>query len=110
MNVSTREQDGITIVELEGRLDTNTAPDAEQALVELVESGAAKVLLNFEKLDFVSSAGLRVVLATAKKMKASGGQLQVCSLNEIVAEVFEISGFAMLFKIHASLDDALANF
>jgi anti-sigma B factor antagonist len=110
MDISTREQDGISIVQLEERLDTNTAPEAERALAELVEGGAAKVLLNFEKLDFVSSAGLRVVLATAKKMKASGGQLQVCTLNEIVAEVFEISGFAMLFKVHKTLDDALANF
>jgi anti-sigma B factor antagonist len=110
MNITTREQDGITIVDLAGRLDTNTAPHAEEALSAILETGASKLLLNFEKLDFVSSAGLRIVLATAKKMKSTKGELQMCALNEIVAEVFEISGFAMLFKIHATADDALAAF
>jgi anti-sigma B factor antagonist len=110
MNIETNEQSGISVVEFDGRLDTNSAPDAEKALAALVEGGATKILLNFEKLQFVSSAGLRVVLATAKKLKATGGQLQLCALNDIVEDIFEMSGFSTLFKIHKSVDEAVSGF
>lgn len=110
MQINTREIDGISVVDLEGRLDTNTSTEAEKALVALVEGGASKILLNFEKLEFVSSAGLRIILATAKKLKASGGQLQLCTLNEIVQEIFDISGFSTLLSVHKTVDDALGGF
>ena len=110
MQINTREVDGITIIDLEGRLDTNTAADAEKSLVAIVEAGASKLLLDFEKLDFVSSAGLRIILATAKKLKASGGQLQLCRLNEIVQEIFDISGFSTLLSVHKTVDDGLGGF
>jgi anti-sigma B factor antagonist len=110
MQVNTREVDGITVVDLEGRLDTNTAEDTEKSLTAIVEGGASKLLLNFDKLDFVSSAGLRIVLATAKKLKATGGQLQLCNLNEIVQEIFDISGFSTLLSVHKNIDDGLGGF
>ena len=110
MQINTREIDGISVVDLEGRLDTNTSTEAEKALVALVEGGVSKILLNFEKLEFVSSAGLRIILATAKKLKASGGQLQLCTLNEIVQEIFDISGFSTLLSVHKTVDDALGGF
>ena len=68
MNISTREVDTVTVVHFEGNLDTNTAPEAEQRFNDLISGGASKILVDFGALDYISSAGLRVLLATAKKL------------------------------------------
>ena len=110
MEISIRKQDEIAIVELEGKLDTQTAPDAEKALAELIDEGSCKLLVNFGKLDYGSSVGLRVLLATAKRLRTIEGEMRLCAFNEVVREVFEISGFAKIFKIYASEPEALDNF
>ncbi len=110
MELVTREQGGATVVELIGRLDTNTSSDAQTAINELLDKGTQKLLIDFAKLDYVSSAGLRVLLATAKRMNSSGGKLRLCSLNETVQEVFDISGFSGLLNLFKSSDEALNGF
>ena len=99
MQISHEETDVATIVRLEGNLDTNTSPDAESFLNESIEDGASKIVVNLDQVDFVSSAGLRVLLATAKKLGSSGGSLRICGLNETVNEVFEISGFSTILSV-----------
>ena len=66
--------------------------------------------MNFEKLDYISSAGLRVLLAAAKQLKGIDGELRICSLNEVVREVFDISGFTTIFKVFGSESEALDGF
>jgi anti-sigma B factor antagonist len=110
MNISTREEGGVTVVGVEGNLDTNTAPDAQQHLDGLQDGGVQKILVNFTDLDYISSAGLRVLLATAKRISASGGSLRICGLNETVSEVFEISGFSVILNVFGSEADALEGF
>ena len=66
--------------------------------------------MNLEKLNYISSAGLRVLLAAAKKLRTTGGELRICSLSELVAEVFDISGFDMILPISATETDALEGF
>jgi anti-anti-sigma factor len=110
MNITTEETDGVTTVVFEGSLDTNTAPDAEAKLGELLTAGAAKILIDFAALDYISSAGLRVLLVTGKKLGSSGGSMRLCNLNETVDEVFEISGFSTIFNVFKTRDDALAGF
>ena len=110
MNISTREEGSATIVEFEGNLDTNTAPDAQDKLNEVLAGGANRVLVDFSELDYISSAGLRVLLVTAKRMTATGGNLHICALNETVNEVFEISGFSMIFNVFDNESEALAAF
>ena len=78
MKIETRESQGIQIVAFEGNLDTNSSPEAEAKINELMDAGNQKLLVNFEQLNFISSAGLRVLLATVKKLNASGGDLRVC--------------------------------
>jgi anti-sigma B factor antagonist len=73
MQISSEAQDNIMIVRLEGNLDTNTSTEAHDYLNRAIDEGAAKVVVSFEKVDFVSSAGLRVLLATAKRLGGSGG-------------------------------------
>lgn len=86
-----------TILKIEGRLDTMTAPKLEQA-INALPADTVDLVLDMEKLDYISSAGLRIVLAAQKKM-SSVGSLKLISVNETVMEVFEITGFADILTI-----------
>ena len=110
MKLTTQESGGVTIVEFEGKLDTNTCPDAEVLMKKTLDDGAKKILADFSKLDFVSSAGLRVLLFTAKHLESSGGELRICGLNETVSEIFEISGFDTILSVFGTTEDAMAGF
>ena len=110
MKIEVRESNDVKILEFEGNLDTNTSPDAEAKLNELIDNGSQKLLINFGKLNFISSAGLRVLLATAKKLKGTGGNLRICALNSTVQEVFDISGFGSILSVSSSESEALSSF
>ncbi len=110
MNITTTEVEGVTIAEFEGNLDTNTAPDAEERLGELLEKGVTKILVDFTTLNYISSAGLRVLLVTTKRLGGTGGSMRLCGLNETVDEVFEISGFSTIFSVFGTRDEALDGF
>ena len=86
-------------IALEGRLDTMTAPELEAELNKSM-AGAESLTLDFSKLDYISSAGLRVLLSAHKAMSAKGG-MKVTHANEIVQEVFEVTGFADILTIEA---------
>ena len=84
-------------IALEGRLDTTTAPELEQALKESMDAAAA-LTLDFSKLDYISSAGLRVLLSAHKAMSRKDG-MKVVNVNEIVREVFDVTGFGDILTI-----------
>lgn len=84
-------------IALEGRLDTMTAPELEAELSKSLD-GAESLMLDFSKLEYISSAGLRVLLSAHKAMSGNGG-LKVTNANEIVQEVFEVTGFADILTI-----------
>jgi anti-anti-sigma factor len=110
MKFETIAIESVTVVEMEGNLDTNTSVEAQDHVNGLMDDGAAKLLVDFTKVDFVSSAGLRVLLATAKKLGGIGGSLRICGLNEAVNEVFEISGFSTILEVFPTRDDAMQGF
>jgi anti-sigma B factor antagonist len=110
MNISSREVGNAILVMVEGHLDTNTSPDAQNYLDRLVESGTQKILISFEKTNYISSAGLRVVLATAKLLNKSGGDLRLCNLSSTVRDVFEISGFTTILNVFDSEKEAIDSF
>jgi anti-sigma B factor antagonist len=90
--------DGNTLnVALEGRLDTVTAPELEASLREDLDK-IDSLVLDFSKLEYISSAGLRVLLSAHKSMAGKGG-MKVKNVNEIVNEVFEVTGFADILNI-----------
>ncbi len=84
-------------IALEGRLDTTTAPELEQALKASLDD-ANTLTMDFEKLDYISSAGLRVLLSAHKIMSKKGG-MKIVKVNEIVDEVFEVTGFKDILDI-----------
>ncbi len=106
MQISTRTSNDIHIVAIAGSLDSTTSPEAQKA-IDAVLAGARKVALDFSQLDYISSAGLRVLLGAAKKLRASGGTLGIFGLNQSVREVFEISGFSTILAVYPSEAEAL---
>ena len=110
MEVIEKRQDGISIVKLLGRLDSNTSPEFEERLFGVIEDGERSVVVDFEELDYISSAGLRVLLKAAKELKRSQGKIVLCSMKDYIKEVFEIAGFVSLFPIVSSLGDAIKQF
>ena len=95
MNIAFNKKADAMDVSIEGRLDTNTAPEFESFLAENLD-GVKALNINCEKLAYVSSAGLRVLLSTQKKMKDAMKLTNVC---ELVMEVFEMTGFADILVI-----------
>ena len=94
----TKKQNGTALeIALEGRLDTMTAPELEAELDRSL-GGADSLTMDFSKLEYISSAGLRVLLSAYKIMNAKGG-MKVTHVNEIVQEVFEVTGFAEILTI-----------
>jgi stage II sporulation protein AA (anti-sigma F factor antagonist) len=98
----------ICVVRPEGRLDSANGSAFQKELLDLIEEGTGKLLLDLSELQYISSAGLRVVLIAAERMKSSGGRIALCSLNRHVNDVFEISGFSAILEIFPSYDDAAA--
>ncbi len=110
MQISIKTADEVTVMDFEGELDTQTSPDALSQMTRVVDEGVRKILVNCDKLDYVSSAGLRVLLTAAKQLKADDGELRICCLNDMVKEVFDISGFITIFNVFASESEALVDF
>jgi anti-anti-sigma factor len=107
MQMSTRTSNDIHIVAIAGSLDSGTSPEAQKSL-DAAAAGAKKLALDFSNLDYISSAGLRVLLGVAKKLRSSGGTLGMFGLNQSVREVFDISGFSSILPVYASEAEALA--
>ena len=99
MNISINEENGISILDLEGDLDTSTSPEVERRVNELINSDKGKIIIDLSNTRFVSSAGLRVFLSTAKQLTAKGGAFKICSPNDVVKEILDLVGaiFDFLF-------------
>ncbi len=107
LEVKVDEVNHVVVIKLAGNLDTNTAPEAETAINSWLEKDAKKMVVDLEEAKYVSSAGLRVFLATAKKMTAAGGAVIFCSPNEVVQEILDISGFSTILNIKSNQEIAL---
>lgn len=107
MDVNISEKQDAFVVSVKGRVDAVTAPELEKTISKYADSDKGKIILDFNELEYISSAGLRVVLVTAKKMKAKQGELLVSGLKDTVKDVFELSGFYLIIKIFDTVEAAL---
>ncbi len=90
------ENDRLTVA-LEGRLDTTTAPQLEESLKESID-GVKELVMDFEKLEYISSAGLRVLLS-AQKIMTKQGSMKVIHVSDLIKEIFEVTGFIDILTI-----------
>ena len=99
LNIKKTIENGKAVFALDGRMDTTTAPELELALNEAYEN-VSELTLDMENLDYISSAGLRVLLSAQKKMSMRG-EMKLIHVKEIVMEVFEVTGFSDILTIEA---------
>lgn len=107
MPIAYRNAGAVHIASLEGQLNSNNSAEAESELLALATPGA-RMLLDFTRLDYISSAGLRVVLVLAKRLRKLEGKLVLCGMQDHVREVFDISGFLAILEVVATRDEAMA--
>jgi anti-anti-sigma factor len=109
MEITPRQHGDVLVLDMIGRLDTSTSGTAHDAVVNVANTGPKKVILNLDKVDYVTSAGLRVILTLAKLLQSSSGELKICRASAPVKEVLETSGFNSLIKIFDDEKSAVAS-
>ena len=107
MTITQTDKDGVMQVSISGRLDAVSAVEADKSFSTILDAGHKNLLFNLTALNYISSAGLRVLLVVAKRIQQDGGKVVLCALSDNVKEVFEISGFSSIFSIFESKDEAL---
>jgi anti-anti-sigma factor len=107
VQINVTKGQNVLIVSVEGRMDTVSAPEFQERMEDLLDQGETGILMDFGKLEYVSSAGLRSILVAAKKAKSLGGMVSCCSLQDMVRKVFDISGFTAMLPVFDSVEDAL---
>ena len=110
MSVSTEWawNDTAIVVTADGRVDGTNARDFQSALEAVIEASDQAVILDMERLTYISSAGLRVILLAAKSLQRKDAALSICSLSDPIREIFSVSGFDQIIPIHATQAEALA--
>jgi anti-anti-sigma factor len=108
MEISATEKDGIWIAVMDGKLDTANSAGAEERLMDLLGAGASRLVLDLGQVDYIASSGLRSLLKLAQRMKQEEGLLHLCSLNDMVSEVFQISGFDRILTVYDTEEQAVA--
>jgi anti-anti-sigma factor len=108
MELTHEVSNGLLVVRPENRIDSSTAAAFEARIAALIAEGPQKVVVDFSNVDYISSAGLRVLLVAAKSAKSQGGALTLCGLRGNVREVMEVSGFDTLLGVHDGVSEAAA--
>lgn len=100
----------ILILRIKGRLDAISSPAAEKKVFDCINNGQSKVLLDFSGVSYLSSAGMRMLLSTTKKLKTLAGKLVVCSITSNVMDVLKMSGFDHVLELAKTEEEGLRKF
>jgi anti-anti-sigma factor len=101
-------QDGVTVLAPSGRIDSTTSGEFERAVGRAIDGGSRRLVIDFAGVNYISSAGLRVLLVTAKRLGGGRGALALSGMNEGVRQVFDLAGFLPLFAVASSREGAVA--
>ena len=109
MIITRDEKEGKTIVRCEGRLDATSSPQLEAVLNDLIRQKQSNLLVDFNKIDYLSSAGMRLLLSITKRMNTNQGRLLLFSIHEDVMEIIRMAGFEQILHIYSDEQKALAS-
>ncbi len=106
MEIIKENQGRINIYKLSGRLDSNTSQGFEKKIFQAIDDGSQSMIIDFKNLDYISSAGLIVILKATRALKREDGKIMLCDMQDYIKEVFEITGIDSFLPIVGSMDDA----
>ena len=109
MTIQTKREGNTDVVAVGGRLDAVTAPEYEKAVRDLVQNGTTRLVVDFQELSYISSAGLGEIIVTLKLMKEKSGDFSVANVHGNVLSVFNMCGIGKLVKMHDSVAAAVAS-
>jgi anti-sigma B factor antagonist len=109
-NTSVREVGGVNVVYLKGYLDAHTAPALENTFSNLVNNGKYSIVVNFNELAYIISAGLGVFMAFIEKIRDNKGDIKLTSMSDKVYNIFDLLGFPLLYEIFKTEDEAVNKF
>src|SRR6266540_7003767 len=107
LELDTESRGDHSVVSLRGEIDVYTAPRLRQTLIDLVEGGATDIVVDMERVDFLDSTGLGVLVGGLKRVKSADGDLRLVVTQDRIMKIFDITGLSKVFPIHGSLDEAL---
>jgi anti-sigma B factor antagonist len=110
MDIEEKKFDKVNMLSLSGRLDAYSSTEVEKKLDSLLDAGQPRLVIDLEKLEYISSSGLRVFLAALKKAKKQEGDIKLACMKPFIKEVFDIAGFSQLFNIFDTSDAAVSSF
>lgn len=106
MEIAEQKDGNVVIIEPAGRLDSANAMAFEKTVLGVLDRGDSHIVVDFSKLDYISSAGLRVLLMGAKRAQAAKGKVALCALKPNIREVFEVAGFLSIFSVYGARAEA----
>jgi anti-sigma B factor antagonist len=110
MEISEKSVENVNVISIAGRLDAYAASDVERKLDSLITAGHVCLVVDLSHLEYISSSGLRVLLAAIKRAKKEQGDIRLASLQPSVKEVFDIAGFTQLFRLFDKEGEAVSSF
>lgn len=110
MNVTVSEMRRVTLVEVNGRVDSTNAGKLGEALNEQIDAGRNQLVLDLSSVEYISSAGLREMVAAAKRVRNSNGDLRIASPSPRVKEVLDLAGLNMVFQVYTTQVEAVGSF
>ena len=109
LDLETSKKGDVAIISLRGEIDVYTAPRLRQALIDLVEGGSKDIVVDMDKVDFLDSTGLGVLVGGLKRVRAHDGSLRLVCTQERILKIFRITGLTKVFPIHSSVAEAISD-
>ena len=109
-STSIKERGEISIINLKGFLDAHTAPTLENNFTQLINENKYKIVVNFQELAYISSAGLGVFMAYIENIRENNGDIKLTSMSDKVFNIFDLLGFPLLYEIYKSEEEAVKKF
>jgi anti-sigma B factor antagonist len=109
LSVSTRDEGQFTVVEVGGEVDVYTAPRLREAVVSAIDAGNVKLVIDVDRVDFLDSTGVGVLVGALKKVRGEGGTLDIVCTQPRLLKIFDITGLDKVFGLHASVPEAIGS-
>jgi len=99
---------GAAVYQIKGRLDASSTPELEEKVLLSLDRGITHLIMDFSELEYINSAGLRILVMSYQRLQPRGGQVMVCGVRDYIAEIFDISGYNRIFAMYADMKQAMA--